>query len=595
MRDASVMTWGTRDGATLARRAGRALAVGAVVLGLLFGALGAHAGRTSAASSALPPLPARWPSTHLELGLSSSPGDAAALRASAPFGFRYQYLAGGVNTGNGWATWNTNGAFVTYYISDSVSHGVVPVFPYYMLLQSNPQTNLGEAGQDLAHLRDATVMRAYWADVRLFFQKAAGSSPVVLHVEPDLWGYVEQAASNDDGATVPAKVGSLGIAELAGLPDTAAGFAQAFVRLRDALAPNVILAYHISDWGTGIDLHYSQTSDATTDSLAAKAGRFYNSLGAGFDVAFADIADRDAAFKQLVYGDGGASWWNSTDFPRYARFYAGFTAATAKRTVIWQIPLGNTKMRALNNTWGHYQDNRAEWFLDDPTGTHLALFRDSGVIAFLFGGGASGTTCACDAIGDGITNPAAINGNTMGSLTADDDGGYFRWRAATYYGAPLTLDGAGPNPTPTPSPSGTPTPTPSPTPTPVATPSPTPTATPTPTPAPVTWTTSATVSPTKVKAGSGASFTVTTSVRASAATTALVDIELYDPKGVLVQQTFWDSQAFAPGVTRTFGVAWTAPTGPTGWYTVKVGVFAPGWGPMLAWSNNAARLSVTKR
>jgi hypothetical protein len=557
-------------------------------LSVVAGALGAQAGGTSS----LPPLPSRWPSTQLELGLSSSPGDAAALRASAPFGFRYQYLAGGVNTGNGWATWNTNGAFVTYYISDSVSHGVVPVFPYYMLLQSNPQTNLGEAGQDLAHLRDATVMQAYWADVRLFFQKAAGSSPVVLHVEPDLWGYVEQAASNDDGATVPAKVGSLGITELAGLPDTAAGVAQAFVRLRDALAPNVILAYHISDWGTGIDLHYSQTSDATTDSLAAKAGRFYNSLAAGFDVAFADIADRDAAFKQLVYGDGGASWWNATDFPRYARFYAGFTAGTGKRTVIWQIPLGNTKMRALNNTWGHYQDNRAEWFLDDPTGTHLALFRDSGVIAFLFGGGASGTTCACDAIGDGITNPAAINGNTMTSLTADDDGGYFRWRAATYYSAPLNFDSVGPDPTPTPSPSASPTP--SPTPSPVATPTPTPVATPTPTPI-ATWATSATVSPTKVKAGSGANFTVTASVKASAGSTALVDVELYDPKGARVNQVFWDSQTFTAGVTRTFSVTWTAPTSPTGQWTIKVGVFAPGWGPMLAWNNSAARLSVTKR
>src|SRR5258705_716859 len=152
------MTWGTQDRARMARRIARAVAVAIASLGLVAGALGVQASATSSLTS-LPPLPSRWPSTQLELGLSSSPGDAAALPASAPFGFRYQYLAGGVNTGNGWATWNTNGAFVTYYISDSVSHGVVPVFPYYMLLQSNPQTNLGEAGQDLAHLRDATVMQ----------------------------------------------------------------------------------------------------------------------------------------------------------------------------------------------------------------------------------------------------------------------------------------------------------------------------------------------------------------------------------------------------------------------------------------------------
>ena len=31
---------------------------------------------------------------------------APALRPGVPVGFRYQYLSGGVNTGNGWATWN---------------------------------------------------------------------------------------------------------------------------------------------------------------------------------------------------------------------------------------------------------------------------------------------------------------------------------------------------------------------------------------------------------------------------------------------------------------------------------------------------------
>ena len=85
---------------------------------------------------------------------------------------------------------------------------------------------------------------------------------------------------------------------------------------------------------------------------------------------------------------------------------------------MWQIPLGNTKMRSVNNTNGHYQDNRPEWLLDDLGRAHLAAYRDAGVVAFLFGGGAGGTTCACDAIGDGVTNPAAINGNTLASEAA---------------------------------------------------------------------------------------------------------------------------------------------------------------------------------
>ncbi|HZS42402.1 MAG TPA: hypothetical protein VFF06_36480, partial [Polyangia bacterium] len=94
---------------------------------------------------------------------------------------------------------------------------------------------------------------------------------------------------------------------------------------------------------------------------------------------------------------------------------------------------------------------------------------DAGVVAFLFGGGAAGATCACDGQGDGITNPAPINGNTLVSLSADDDGGFFRQKAAAYYaGGAITFGAA------TPTATRTPTPTPSRTPTPTATRTPTP-------------------------------------------------------------------------------------------------------------------------
>ena len=50
------------------------------------------------------------------------------MKRTAPFAFRYQYLAGGANTGSGWATWNTNGDFARFYIEDSVANGIIPVF-----------------------------------------------------------------------------------------------------------------------------------------------------------------------------------------------------------------------------------------------------------------------------------------------------------------------------------------------------------------------------------------------------------------------------------------------------------------------------------
>src|SRR5437870_5019646 len=107
---------------------------------------------SAATTPALAPLPAGWPTT-LQLGLADEPGDATALRRAAPFGFRYQYLAGGVNTGQGWATWNPNGSFVTRYDAESWAAGTIPVFSYYQLLQSKPAGG-DEAKVDLAHLRD---------------------------------------------------------------------------------------------------------------------------------------------------------------------------------------------------------------------------------------------------------------------------------------------------------------------------------------------------------------------------------------------------------------------------------------------------------
>ncbi len=182
----------------------------AVIAALVAGGLLTAPAATTRAATALPALPPAWPSNRLELGLADAPGGAAALRASAAFEFRYQYLAGGANTGDGWATWNEDGQFVSWYIEDSVANGMTPVFPYYMLLQSTPATGADEKAKDLSNLANTATMAAWYADLRLFLERAAGDTPVVLHVEPDLWGYIEQASTGDDAATVPAAVASSG-------------------------------------------------------------------------------------------------------------------------------------------------------------------------------------------------------------------------------------------------------------------------------------------------------------------------------------------------------------------------------------------------
>lgn len=394
-------------------------------------------------ASTLPPVPLNWPGT-LQLGMSSGPDQADAMQRKAPFGLRYQYLAGGVNTGSGWATWNPDGSFVTNYVQDSRRQKMLPVFTYYMLTQSAPGRGSGpnEPEAVRANVSNPETMHAYYLDLRLFFQKAGADKkqPIVLHVEPDLWGFLHQRIAGDDAADVPIVVGSAGLPELADLPDDLRGFAQAVVRLRDGYAPNVLLGYHVSAWGAGTDPFLSNSSDATVDDLARREAVFYRSLGADFDLVFAEFSDRDSGFRHQVYGDKGRSWWDADDFNRHLRFLSRITDLTEKRIVLWQIPYGNTRMRVMNNTWNHFQDNRVEWLLDDGDRAHLREYLNAGVIAFLFGRGADGATDASDASNDGMADPPPVNGNDRPSLNADDDGGYFAERAAAYYrDGPLPL------------------------------------------------------------------------------------------------------------------------------------------------------------
>jgi hypothetical protein len=324
--------------------------------------------------------------------VADSPGDAASIVAHARVDARYQYLAGGVNTGSGWSTWNPNGTFASMYVQESIAHHTIPVLTYYQLLQSRPAVGSSELEKDLSNLRNPSTMRAYWSDWSLLLRRVAPASThhlVVIHVEPDLWGYLEQAHA----------------------VKLARGFAHRLIGLRNRLAPHVVLAWHLSVWGTKVDPTYSKPPLAEMDVLAAKSAAFYESLHAHFNLVFNDVTDRDADFYRLVEGNP-RTWWGPRDFARLNRYLAGFTRRTRTRVVLWQLPLGNT---FLNDTWGHYRDNRVQWWLGAGSAAHLRATRNAGVIGLLFGGGASGTT------------------------SAQTDGGFFYRVARRYAARPLAL------------------------------------------------------------------------------------------------------------------------------------------------------------
>lgn len=399
------------------------------------------------AATTLPPVPAGLKST-FTFGLGNQPGNVNWMTGSgAKWDARYQYLGGGVNTGTGWSTWNSPaGMFASYYMDESSANGYMPIFTYYQMLQSSPANGANEGDKNFNNLNNASTMNAYYADFKLLMDRAkVFGKPVMVHIEPDLWGFLQIRAS--DPTTLSASVASSGYPEAAAYPNTVAGYAKTLVALRNKYAPNVVLAYHVSPWASSFgDLGTNHDPNFNVTGAAQETANFYLKLGANFDLIFYDIADRDAALYQS-WGDPNR-WWDATNatypnFNRFHQFVSSITTTTGKRGMLWQVPLGNTLYRSLNNTTNHWQDNRVQYYLNSSI-QHLQDAANAGLMGILFGAGDGQTTSYDDAHGDGVTNPAPINGNNLTSAYADDDGGYLRLQAITYYNqGALALPGGG--------------------------------------------------------------------------------------------------------------------------------------------------------
>ncbi|MTD46477.1 hypothetical protein GKE82_19835 [Conexibacter sp. W3-3-2] len=515
----------------------------ALLLLLCLLALGAAPARAAQA-----PVPGGWPYATLQLGMRDAEGGAGALRDLAPLGLRYHYLSGGANTGSGWTSWTKgDGSFVPAFIADSVDHGMTPVFSLYQLRETRPGRDMEELAGFRANWGSTATMRSWLTDLRLALQRMGSTGArTVLHVEPDLWGYLQRDARDDDPTTVTVAVGRTGLAELRGLPDTAAGLAQAVVRLRDRYARNVLLGYHLSVWGSGDDVTASDSSDARVDELAAKSSTFLRRLGARWDLLFAEFADRDNGYRRVRDGDGGASVWTDADFRRHARFIGHVGAATGLRTVLWQTPLGNS---TLDDTPGRYRDNRVEWLLGPGGGERRRQYLDAGVLAILFGKAFPDATCACDDDGDG----------------RPDDGGVFARLARGY-----VQRGATPLPGATGRPSA---------------------AAPVRTSRPRLRIRSAPRVRTVRRGG-----TLKVDVRVTASSTALTTVvaQLYQPGGrTPLRQHAFRAQRLRGGIARRYVATFRIPrTARTGTWRVKVGVFDPDWQTLWGWQPEGGRVTV---
>src|SRR5690606_28369161 len=122
--------------------------------------------------------------------------------------------------------------------------------------------------------------------------------PALVHVEPDFWGFAQQATGGD-----PSKQAALLHEECSDLPGDVSGVGRCWVKLARTYAPQVVIGLHASLW-------------ADPDPVAV--GEFLNACGgAESDIVVIDMLDRDAgcfeAGELPECQRGGKFYWDETN------------------------------------------------------------------------------------------------------------------------------------------------------------------------------------------------------------------------------------------------------------------------------------------
>lgn len=320
--------------------------------------------------------------TKVMVGFNGSSGEAA------PFDMQYQYFNSGVwgasyNHANclngtspfsdckGWVAWQEStvppGEYARRFVSgakgrtwNGVNRPQIPFFTYYMVL---PASGLTEGTAETYALDDPTFLANYFDDWRVLLQKI-GTDQGMLHIEPDLFGYLKARGAPN---TVSTKVSVSNPTDCAGYTNDAAGYAKCMIHMVRTYAPNAKVGLHVSPW------NYASAGDATSWA------NFMIAIGAtDGDFLVADPSDRDAEWYRLVQNQPGRDW-DVAKMTTFLQWVKDVSTAVGKPFFLWQLPLGNSYQ---NNTTNHYQDHRVELLF-----AHMAEVRDAHVVGMLFGAG----------------------------------------------------------------------------------------------------------------------------------------------------------------------------------------------------------------
>ena len=212
--------------------------------------------------------------------------------------------------------------------------GALPVYSFYHLLHVGWRHEREGSDPEVVRqvLESSTLMREVFDRfVELLELVAAVEPPVLVHVEPDSWGFMMWAMGvegNADATSVPVQVAGSGHPDLSEFPDHAGGLGRAFLRLRDRHAPQVRMGWHASNFRVG----------TRPDVVAG----FYASMGE-WDVLLTEHPHVEVADER---------WWEPLDpdaVETNLRWIETVTGRAGVPLLLWQMPIGTTDWHLLGN------------------------------------------------------------------------------------------------------------------------------------------------------------------------------------------------------------------------------------------------------
>ncbi|MBI4722365.1 MAG: T9SS type A sorting domain-containing protein [Candidatus Stahlbacteria bacterium] len=356
-------------------------------------------------------IPVRWPN-HFIIGLVNTRTEVGWMDSSGvPWDARYCYLCGGFT--GGWAQWLPNGDYARLYMEESRNSGYIPAFTYYQI----PGDEGESYSLDSTHINDSTYMCQYFQDYKLLLDLiAVFDSTVIIVLEPDFWGYMQQHArehgdTTDNPSSVFAYVDSTGLPYCQGFENSLAGIGRCLINMTRTFAPKALVGLHANLWsaamGTDSGLVYSP--DSVVIKAAEKTGIYLKRCGADSgDIVIVEKNGLDAGGWWAIYSVH-CFYWGDEEMRHYVLWVNKLTDIIGKRACGWQIPIGHIE---LPNVDSLYEDTFAEYFfahMVDSFPYHIKDFYNAGCIGILYGGG------------------------TVLSTNYRVDGGWFRERAYEYY------------------------------------------------------------------------------------------------------------------------------------------------------------------